>query len=306
LLGDTPAISKETVSTWEVFEQIKDIPDIRPFSFFVTLPGIEQWMVDERIRHSGETIHVNPELLEVGYYAPFSTDIDEIMANLTRKDNHERVPQAPTATLVEKVLHYFAHAENKAYPPNGIGKLQKQPVIADSLTYCGKETQTLYSYSEDGESNGTTLMGEKEVQTFQIEAPDGLTTWLDRPLKTLLNLGLSRQEICEELDISDKTLSNIMSGQPVSYSVTERYCQMFPRVCQKKNLKLEDFMPSNLETASVAAELKALIDQEWTVPQIAHEVGKSDRQVYRWLEGAKCSGEMRRKIKVLSVHLMQK
>lgn len=117
LLGNMPAISKETVSTWEVFEQIKDIPDIRPFSFFVTLPGIEQWMVDERIRLSGKSIHVNPELLEVGYYAPFSTNIDGIMANLTRKDNHKRTPQALTATLAEKVLHYFAHAENKAYPP---------------------------------------------------------------------------------------------------------------------------------------------------------------------------------------------
>lgn len=157
LLGDVPAISKETVSTWEVFEQVDNIPHIRPFSFFVTLPGIEEWMVDERIRHIGQYIEVNHELIGIGYYAPFSTNVDEIKAKLTRKDTHELTPHAPTATLAEKALHYFAHAEHKAYPPNGIGQLQKQPVIVETHSYCGKETQTLYSYAEDGESNGTTL-----------------------------------------------------------------------------------------------------------------------------------------------------
>lgn len=60
-------------------------------------------------------------------------------------------------------------------------------------------------------------------------------------------------------------------------------------------------MPSNLEVTSVADELKALIIQGWTVPKLAHELGKSARQVYRWLEGAKCSGEIRYKIKTLLI-----
>lgn len=57
---------------------------------------------------------------------------------------------------------------------------------------------------------------------------------------------------------------------------------------------------SGLESGSVADELRALIAQGWTVPKIAHELGKSSRQIYRWLEGAKCKEAIRRKIVVLS------
>lgn len=306
LLGNTPAISKETVSTWEVFEQVKDIPDIRPFSFFVTLPGIEQWMVDERIRQSGKSLHVNPELLEVGYYAPFSTNIDEIMTNLTRKDNHERTPQALTATLAEKVLHYFAHAENKAYPPNGIGQLHKQPVVVENLAYCGKETQTLYGSIEDGESNGITLIGERGPQIFNIEPPEGLTTWLDQPLKTLLQLGLSRQQICKEFCISDKTLSNYMAGQPVGYAKVERYTKLFQRILKDRNVATpDDFIRLTQHVSSAADDLKVLIEQGWTVPKLAHELGKSSRQVYQWLEGAKCKAEIRSNVQLLLKHLVK-
>lgn len=297
LLGDFPAISQETVSTWEVYKQIENIPKIRPFSFFVTLPGIEEWMIDERIRQSGQYIQVPPELMGIGFYAPRSNDIEEIKSKLTRKDTHELTPHAPTATLAEKVLHYFAHAEHKAHPPNGIGQLHKQPVIIEALAYCGKETQTLYSYSEDGESNGTTLIGEEQAQIFHIEVPEGITIKLDVPIKTLLNLGITRDRICKEFGISKKTLSNILSGQLVSYSLVDRYIELFQRVCNERKLSLEDFDSSNLESGSVVDELKALIARGWTVPKIAHELGRSERQVYRWLNGAKCSVEIRWKIK---------
>ncbi|WP_158441768.1 hypothetical protein [Nitrosomonas ureae] len=300
LLGNIPAISKETVSTWEVFEQIKDIPFIRPFSFFVTLPGIEQWMVDERIRLSGKSILVNPELLDIGYYASFSTNIDGIMANLTRKDNHKRAPQALTATLAEKVLHYFAHAENKAYPPNGIGQLHKQPVMVENLAYCGKETQTLYSSIEDGESNGITFIGERGPQIFNIEPPEGLLTWLDRPLKTLLQLGLSRQQICKEFGISDKTLSNYMAGQPVGFAKAERYTKLFQRILQDLNVSTpDDFIRLTQQVSSAADDLKVLIEQGWTVSKLAHALDKSSRQVYRLLEGAKCKTKVRLEIRTL-------
>ncbi|AKH38227.1 MULTISPECIES: hypothetical protein [Nitrosomonas] len=300
LLGDTPAISKETVSTWEVYQRVESIPDIRPCSFFVTLPGIEPWMIHERMRRTGKPVQVKPELMEVGYYAPFSTDMDEIMAHLTRKDTHQHVPHAPTATLAEKVWHYFAHAEHKAYPPQGIGQLQKQPVMVESLAYCGKETQTLYSYSEDGESNGTTLMGEEESQTFAIEDPEGLTIWLDQPCRTLLNSGLTRQELCNELGISDKTLSNLLSGQSVSYSVKERYTQLLQRFGQERNLLIsENFIHSKQQSSSAADALKELIEQGWTIAKLAHALGRSSRQVYRWLEGAKCKEAIWWKIKAL-------
>lgn len=233
-------------------------------------------------------IQVKPELLEIGYYAPFSTNIDEIMTNLTRKDNHERTPQALTATLAEKVLHYFAHAENKAYPPNGIGQLHKQPVVVENLAYCGKETQTLYSSIEDGESNGITLIGERGPQIFNIEPPEGLTTWLDRPLKTLLQLGLSRQQICKEFCISDKTLSNYMAGQPVGYAKAERYTKLFQRILRQRNVSTpDDFIQLTQKVSSAADDLKVLIAQGWTVSKLAHALDKSSRQVYRWLEGVR-------------------
>ena len=144
----------------------------------------------------------------IGYYAPRSDNIEEIKSNLTRKDTHELTPHAPTATLAEKVLHYFAHAEHKAYPSNGIGQLQKQPVIVEALAYCGKETQTLYSFSEDGESNGTSIMGEEQPQIFPIEKPTGLTVNLEIPVKTLLSIGVSKDRICKDFGISNKTLCN--------------------------------------------------------------------------------------------------
>lgn len=307
LLGDTPAIARETVSTWEVFQRVKNIPGIRPFSFFVTLPGIEPWMIDERTRRTGKPVQVKPELMEVGYYAPFSTKMDEIMANLTRKDTHERVPFAPTAMLAEKVLHYFAHAEHKAYPPHGIGQLQKQPVIAESLAYCGKETQTLYSYSEDGESNGTTLMENKESQVFVIREPEGVKTWLHQPLRTLLDYGLTRQEIRDELRISDKTLSNIISDQPVSYAVMERYARLLQNIQREQRpLPFGDFIYSRQQINSASEILKELMDQGWTVPKHAHVLDRSPRQVYRWLGGAKCKKMIRRKISALSVHSVKK
>ena len=84
----------------------------------------------------------------------------------------------------------------------------------------------------------------------------------------------------------------------------ESYCQLFQRICKERNLKLEDFNTSNLDTTSVADELNALIDQGWTVAKLAHELGKSARQVYRWLEGAKCKEVILRKISALSVPLV--
>ena len=56
---------------------------------------------------------------------------------------------------------------------------------------------------------------------------------------------------------------------------------------------------SSLESDSVADELRALIAQGWTVPKLAHELGKSTRQIYRWLEGAKCKVMIQRKITAL-------
>jgi len=143
--------------------------------------------------------------------------------------------------------------------------------------YFGKETQTLYSYTEDGESNGTTLIGEEQAQIFQIEAPENLTIKLDVPVKTLLNLGVPRDRICKEFGICKKTLSNILSGQLVSYSLMERYIKLFQRVCHERKLTLEDFNYPNLQPGSVAGELKVLIDRGWTVPKIGHELGKSSR-----------------------------
>ena len=172
---------------------------------------------------------------------------------------------------------------------------------AENLAYCGKETQTLYSYSEDGESNGATLIGDKESQAFDIKPPDGLTIRLNRPLRTLLDYGLSRQEICDELGISDKTLSNAISGQPVGYAVMERYTQLFQTFLRERGLfSVEDFIHSIMQANSATDDLKLLIDQGWSVPKLAHTLGKSSRQVYRWLEGAKCKEAIRRKIVVLS------
>lgn len=188
----------------------------------------------------------------------------------------------------------------KLIPPNGIGQLYKQSVIVENLAYCGKETQTLYSSSEDGESNGITLIGERGPQIFNIESPEGLTTWLEWPLKTLLQLGLSRHEICKEFGISDKTLNNYMSGQPVGFAKAERYTKLFQRILQDRNVSSpEIFIRLTQHVSSAADDLKMLIEQGWTVPKLAHVLDKSPRQVYRWLDGAKCKEEIRGKIKTL-------
>ncbi len=58
-------------------------------------------------------------------------------------------------------------------------------------------------------------------------------------------------------------------------------------------------MPSIMQAGSVANEIKNLIHHGWTVTKLAHELGKSSKQIYRWLEGAKCNSEMCWKIRSL-------
>ncbi|WP_375792719.1 helix-turn-helix domain-containing protein [Nitrosomonas sp. PY1] len=66
-----------------------------------------------------------------------------------------------------------------------------------------------------------------------------------------------------------------------------------------RKISLQNFNSLNLQSGPVVDELKALIAHGWTVPKLAHELGKSSRQVYRWLEGAKCNGEIRWAIRIL-------
>lgn len=85
-----------------------------------------------------------------------------------------------------------------------------------------------------------------------------------------------------------------MAGQPVGYAKAERYIKLFQRILRDRNVSTpDDFILLNQQVSSVADDLKVLIEQGWTVPKLAHEFGKSARQVYRWLDGAKCNGEMR-------------
>lgn len=57
-----------------------------------------------------------------------------------------------------------------------------------------------------------------------------------------------------------------------------QYIHLFKSVCAERKLSLDDFNSSSLKSDSVVDKLKTLVTQEWTVPKIAHELGKSDRQ----------------------------
>ncbi|WP_141398084.1 helix-turn-helix domain-containing protein [Nitrosomonas ureae] len=72
----------------------------------------------------------------------------------------------------------------------------------------------------------------------------------------------------------------------------------------RENYHLKILTIQFLKVGSVANELEALVDNGWTVPKLAHELGKSERQVKRWLKGAKCKAEIRRKIKALIMRMV--
>lgn len=79
----------------------------------------------------------------------------------------------------------------------------------------------------------------------------------------------------------------------------ENYIRLFQGVCSEKNLSLKEINSSTVGSGYVTERLKALIAQGWTVPKITYGLGENGKQVYRWLEVAKCKEVIQHKIKAL-------
>ena len=70
----------------------------------------------------------------------------------------------------------------------------------------------------------------------------------------MLKLGVARSELCRELQVSDKTLRNILAGQPVGYWVFRRNLTLFQRILREHEIQDPLELHALLEPKSSAAE----------------------------------------------------
>lgn len=146
-----PALTNVTVSTTELLRRFKHIADIRPFSFMVMLPSLNQFELLARSQSQFEAITeavttdkksqpYNPmELKGIAFYAPYATSYQAVYDQIRRMDNNELI-KIEHKTLAECVADYFSHGEAKAANPKSIGRLERQHLQIIEHIFIGKET----------------------------------------------------------------------------------------------------------------------------------------------------------------------
>ncbi|SEF99455.1 DNA polymerase domain-containing protein [Nitrosomonas ureae] len=146
-----PALTNVTVSTTQLLRRFKHIADIRPFSFMVMLPSLNQFELLARSQSQFEAITeavttdkkaqpYNPmELKGVAFYAPYAKSYQAVYDQIRRMDSNQLI-KIEHKTLAECVADYFLHGEAKASNPKGIGILERQHLQIIEHIFIGKET----------------------------------------------------------------------------------------------------------------------------------------------------------------------
>lgn len=218
-----PALTKVTVSTTQLLKRFKSIPDMRPFSFMVMLPSLNQFellsrstnyleMLADSILLNGENIQpFNPVVLrDVSFYAPFGKSYPDIQAKIKRMDNNESI-RIEHKTLAECVINYFSHGEAKAANPKGIGRLERQNIQVYEQIFIGKETNRIKDdISEESE-------GIVEYEDAVEYGRSGLADLLKQyPMKKLVKLtGIPKQ-----------TLYDIRNGAKPTHETRRKICML--------------------------------------------------------------------------------
>ncbi|AKH38464.1 MULTISPECIES: DNA polymerase domain-containing protein [Nitrosomonas] len=212
-----PALTRVTASTANLLRRFKHIQDIRPFSFMIMLPSLNQLELLGRIgsifeKFSEQTPlksdqNVNfLELKGVAFYAPYGTDIEAVRSQIRRMDNNELVI-IEHKTLAECVLHYFSHPEAKAAHPKGLGRLERQHLKIIEHVYIGKETHRI---KDDISEASEGIFDYEDAAEY---GRTGLAELLkQRPMKEWVQLtGIPRQ-----------TLYDIRNGAKLSFDTKKK------------------------------------------------------------------------------------
>ncbi|WP_394808650.1 hypothetical protein [Nitrosomonas sp.] len=219
-----PALTKVTVSTAQLLKRFKNISDIRPFSFMVMLPSLNQFdllgrsqshfeVITESTNRNEENIQpYNPlELKGIAFYAPFGKSYQDICIQIKRMDKNELFT-IEHKTLAECVADYFSHGEAKASNPKDIGRLKRRHLRIIEHIFIGKETNRV----KDDISEGSE--GIVEYEEAEEYGRMGLAELLkQKPMKEWVKLtGIPRQ-----------TLYDIRNGAKPSYETKRKILKFF-------------------------------------------------------------------------------
>ena len=129
----------------------------RPFTFFSAVPPM--------VAEGGSAIVFNPErrkrlelLSSTSMYAPHTKAFHEIAGQLHFRDDgapalitDDDLEYLRFQTLEDRLQKYFDHPEHKAFPPDGIGQLERRNVVLTHTLYMGKESVPEDAFAEFGD-----------------------------------------------------------------------------------------------------------------------------------------------------------
>jgi hypothetical protein len=210
------AMMRVAVTTWELYERFRDIPGIKPFSFFTVLSSFSRDIVNRR-NYDAATRERYLSLTGTAFYAPHATDYAEVKAKAS-EDDRFAVRRADTreavdidhVTLAERLRHHLLKPESKFENPEGIGELERRHVIVTDRVFVGKESDEVLDELEqlaDGE-----LVGERATPYAQGSV-------------VALLAGPNGEEIARLAKITKERAAAIISGAQVRKPLRDRIVQ---------------------------------------------------------------------------------
>jgi hypothetical protein len=210
------AMMRVAVTTWELYERFRDIPGIKPFSFFTVLSSFSRDIVNSR-NYDAATRERYVNLIGTAFYAPHAKDYAEVKAKaaeddrfaIRRADTREAV-NIDHVTLAERLRHHLWKPESKFANPEGLGELERRRIIVTDRVFVGKESDEVLDELEqlaDGE-----LVGERA------------TPYAQGSVLALL-AGPNGEEIARRAKITKERAAAIIGGAKVQKKVRDRIVQ---------------------------------------------------------------------------------
>jgi hypothetical protein len=238
---DLPAYYRVTISTGQQAQRYRDLPNLRPYTFFSGLPPLDRNDIARRtrlVRPAERAMAQQLLSLEgVPFYAPYASSVEQLH-DIRRAGTHE-VVQIQHKTLAECLEFYFVHPEWKAANPDGAGPLTRRHVRVLRHVRCGKETSRVLDDEAD-ETDGTLVNFEEQV--FAVGSMrETLRQYRVRDL--MAATGLPRQ-----------TLYDLMGGAEPAPPTMETIRAGLARLASAATLSYEDHRRERREKRRAVAE----------------------------------------------------
>jgi hypothetical protein len=210
------AMMRIAVTTWEMYERFRDIPGIKPFSFFTLLSSFSRDIVGRR-NYDAVTRERYMNLVGTAFYAPHAKDYAEVKAKaatddrftIRRADTREAV-SIDHVTLAERLRHHLCKPESKFANPEGTGELERRHVVVTDRLFVGKESDEVLDELEQ--------LGDGELQT---ERAGPYVAGSVAPLFS----GQQGSEIAKRANLSAERANSIATGTMVRKKVRDRIVQ---------------------------------------------------------------------------------